>query len=233
MFNGKIVTTNGTTNCGGFLGHNNTSDGTGATITNCLYAPAADPNTVSTGCATFGRNVSSDLISNCYYTTALGDAQGTQAYSISGGDYVTVANAGTATTYDVSGITSYGTGILYGGVLYAGNGDAVSLTLAHQDREGYDFIGYTATAGNLNGSTLTMPNGNVTINAEYTYTAPSELTATDITATTATLNWNGLQESYNVRYQPAILYEGFESGTMPDGWTRTGCAMKSLRYRIL
>ena len=51
--------------------------------------------------------------------------------------------------------------------------------------------------------------------------APSELAATDITATTATLNWNGLQESYSVRYRPVILYEGFESGTMPDGWTRT------------
>jgi hypothetical protein len=53
---------------------------------------------------------------------------------------------------------------------------------------------------------------------------PYNLTATDITATTATLNWNGLQESYNVRCHPAIviLNEGFESGTMPDGWTRTG-----------
>ena len=317
VFNGKIVTTNGTTNCGGFLGHNNTSDGTGATITNCLYAPAADPNTVSTGCATFGRNVSSDLISNCYYTTDFNDGvhfigQGKQARSITAGDYVTVENAGTATTYSTSGITSYGTGILYDNVLYAGNGDEVSLTLAHQDREGYDFVGYTATAGNLNGSSLTMPDGNVTINAEYTYTAPSELTvtditfttatlnwngfqesysvryrtvganewqtiggiaattttlsgllsgttyewqvqgldcnsegsttewseagtfttlnpceapseltATDITATTTTLNWNGLQESYSVRYRPVILYEGFESGTMPDGWTRT------------
>ena len=53
---------------------------------------------------------------------------------------------------------------------------------------------------------------------------PYNLTAADITATTATLNWNGLQESYSVRYHPAIviLNEGFESGTMPDGWTRTG-----------
>ena len=206
VFNGKIVTTNGTTNCGGFLGHNNTDGGTGATITNCLYAPTADPNTMSTGCATFGRNVNSDLINNCYYTTDFNDGvhfigQGKQARSITAGDYVTVENAGTATTYSTSGITSYGTGILYDNVLYAGNGDEVSLTLAHQDREGYDFIGYTATAGNLNGSTLTMPDGNVTINAEYTCTAPSELTATDITFTTATLNWNGFQESYNVRYR--------------------------------
>ena len=205
VFNGKIVTTNGTTNCGGFLGHNNTSDGTGATITNCLYAPAADPNTVSTGCATFGRNVNSNLISNCYYTTAFGDAQdaqGTQAYSITAGEYVTLANAGTVSdNYTTSGLTFYNAGLKYGDVLYAASNDEVSLTLAHQDREGYDFIGYTATAGNLNGSSLTMPDGNVTINAEYTYTAPSELTVTDITFTTATLNWNGLQESYNVRYR--------------------------------
>ena len=178
VFNGKIVTTNGlTTKCGGFLGHNNTGDSTGATITNCLYAPTADPNTVSTGCATFGRNVSSNLISNCYYTTALGDAQGTQAYSITADDYVTtLANAGTVSNnYTTSGLIFYNVGLKYGDVLYAASNDEVSLTLAHQDREGYDFIGYTATAGNLNGSTLTMPDGNVTINAEYTCTAPSEL----------------------------------------------------------
>ena len=170
VFNGKIVTTNGlTTKCGGFLGHDNTNGGTGATITNCLYAPAADPNTVSTDCATFGRNVNSDFISNCYYTTALGDAQGTQAYSITAGDYVTtLANAGTVSNnYTTSGLIFYNVGLKYGDVLYAAENDVVSLTLAHQDREGYDFIGYTATAGNLNGSTLTMLNEDVIINATF------------------------------------------------------------------
>ena len=178
VFNGKIVTTNGlTTKCGGFLGHDNTNGGTGATITNCLYAPAADPNTVSTDCATFGRNVNSDLISNCYYTTALGDAQGTQAYSITAGDYVTtLANAGTVSNnYTTSGLIFYNVGLKYGDVLYAASNDEVSLTLGCTLPEGYVFNGYTVSpteaslTGNDNdGYTLTMPNGNVTINATLT-----------------------------------------------------------------
>ncbi|MBR6930676.1 MAG: T9SS type A sorting domain-containing protein [Bacteroidales bacterium] len=219
VFNGSLLGES-THSCGGFIGWRNST----VNISNSLFAPAEVTIGVGTDypSATFVRNGATATITNCYYTDAFGTVQGKLRHSITAGANTTVANAGTATTYNVSGITSYGTGILYGGVLYAGNGDAVSLTLAHQELEGYDFIGYTATAGNLNGSTLTMPDGNVTINAEYNYTAPSELTATDITFTTATLNWNGLQESYNVRYQPAILYEGFESGTMPDGWTRTG-----------
>ena len=174
VFNGKIVTTNGlTTKCGGFLGHNNTVGGTGATITNCLYAPAADPNTVSTDCATFGRNVNSDLINNCYYTTALGDAQGTQAYSISGGDYVTVGNAGTvSSSYAVSGLDFYSVGLKCGDVLYAAENDVVSLTLGCTAPSGYYCTGYTATAGTLNGTTLTMPYGNVTINATLEQVPP-------------------------------------------------------------
>ena len=197
LFNGSLLGES-THSCGGFVGWRN---GT-VNISNSLFAPAEVNIGVGTDypSATFSRNGVSN-ITNCYYTDAFGTAQGKQRHSITAGANTTVANAGTATTYDVSGITSYGTGILYGGVLYAGNGDAVSLTLAHQELEGYDFIGYTATAGNLNGSTLTMPDENVTINAEYTCTAPSELTATDITFTTATLNWNGFQESYSVRYR--------------------------------
>ena len=182
VFNGKIVTTNGTTNCGGFLGHNNTNGGTGATITNCLYAPAADPNTVSTGCATFGRNVNSDLINNCYYTTALGDAQdaqGTQTYSISGGNYVTVGNAGTASSsYAVSGLDFYSVGLKYGDVLYAAENDEVSLTLGNTVPEGY-FLGYSAspTEATLSGSgnpyTLTMPDADVVITANTNFPSVS------------------------------------------------------------
>ena len=88
-------------------------------------------------------------------------------YSITAGTDVTVANAGTATAYNVSGITSYGTGIKYNNVLYAGNGDNVSLTLNYTGS--LTSYGYQASAGTLNVSvnpyTLTMPNGNVVISA--------------------------------------------------------------------
>ena len=56
---------------------------------------------------------------------------------------------------------------------------------------------------------------------------PSELAATNSTATTATLSWSGVQDSYNVRYRPAggedfNFFEGFEgcdNWTLPEGWT--------------
>ena len=184
VFNGKIVTTNGTTNCGGFLGHNNTNGGTGATITNCLYAPAADPNTVSTGCATFGRNVNSDLINNCYYTTDFNDGehfigQGKQARSITSSYYVTVENAGTVSNnYTTSGLIFYNAGLKCGDVLYAAENDVVSLTLGNTVPEDY-FLGYSAspTEATLSGSgnpyTLTMPDADVVITANTNFPSVS------------------------------------------------------------
>ena len=177
LFNGKVLKKNGVgSGNGGFVGwkgYHKTVE-----ITNCLVDPAAvaeGETMADDNSATFCR-YSADTsldnqatsITNCYYTETFGNAQGKQRHSISAGDNVTVANAGTATTYDVSGITSYGTGILYDNVLYAGNGDVVSLTLGCTAPSGYYCTGYTATAGILNGTTLTMPNGNVTINATLT-----------------------------------------------------------------
>ena len=178
LFNGKIVTTNGTTKCGGFVGHDK---GTGVTITNSLYAPTADANTVSEGCATFGRNVADANITNSYYTAALGTAQGTAPRSVTAGDqYVTtctVSPYGSSTaTYSVSGITAYNDGLVRNGNFYYGNTDVVSLTLAHQEvPEGYIFDGYTATpesatlSGETNPYSLTMPDANVTIGATFSF----------------------------------------------------------------
>ena len=167
VFDGKLLTTGATatTHCGGFLGYNKKT----VTITNSLYAPAALENgeTEITGSsATFVRNGSAG--SNCYYTRTLGTAQGTQAHSITAGEHVSVANAGTATNeYSGSGITFYGTGIKFGNVLYAGSGDEVSLRITSST--GYQCSNYTADAGTFSGEanpfTLTMPDADVTISA--------------------------------------------------------------------
>ena len=125
-------------------------------------------------------------VANTYYTAGLqnvGDNddkslvkgltnKGKFAYSITGGTGVTVSNAGTPTTYyNVSDITSYGTGIKYGDELYAGNGDAVSLNLGCISHSGYSLHGYSVTAGTLTGSSnpysLAMPSANVTVNVTY------------------------------------------------------------------
>ena len=55
---------------------------------------------------------------------------------------------------------------------------------------------------------------------------PSGLSATNITAASATLGWTGDQSYYNVRYrsyeqgepQNNVFEEGFEGGSMPSGW---------------
>ncbi len=163
-FDGKLLTTGttATSHCGGFVGWN---AGT-LTITNSLYAPAdlADGETEIGSECTFARNGAT--LTNCYYTRALGTAQGKQARTITAGDNVTVGLCGTATKYDVSGITAYAKGILYNNAFYAGSGDEVSLTLSNTVTGaplGYQY-GYTASAGTLAADgTLTMPDEDVTI----------------------------------------------------------------------
>ena len=160
-----------TTHCAGFVGYNS---GT-LTISNSLFAPT-EVTVGATSSATFARG-NEPTITNSYYTQTLGTEQGKQARSITAGENVTVSHAGEAMTYTVSGITAYKAtgassdsdpfiaGIVYDGVLYAGSNDEVSLTLSHAERVGYTFSGYTASAGTLVGSTLTMPDADVTIAA--------------------------------------------------------------------
>ena len=169
VFDGKIVSTGTTptTRCGGFVGW--TGDNGLLSITNSLYAPTADPHAVSDG-ATFARNWTMSDGANYFYTTTLGTAQGKAARSITADDNsTTVAFAGfPAATYSVSGITAYRVGIVYGGILYAGSGDQVSLTVsstAFPPEPGYQYA-FTASAGTVDGTTLTMPDQDVTVSID-------------------------------------------------------------------
>ncbi len=174
IFNGKILTTNGTDRCSGFVGWHG---GSTLEIKDSLYAPAtlASDETwaLSDSSATFARN--GGTFTNCYYMSDFNDgtnftAQGKQARSITKGDYVTQLNfSGMATAYNKSNITKYSnnSGIKYNDTFYAGSGDTVNLTLSHSNKTGYTFKNYTASAGTLNGTTLTMPNTNVVINTAW------------------------------------------------------------------
>ena len=62
---------------------------------------------------------------------------------------------------------------------------------------------------------------------EFSFTAPdlcgtpSNLVSSDVTTSSATLTWEGLQDTYTVRYRtaPSVeFFEGFEDG-IPDTWT--------------
>ena len=180
LFNGKLLQLNGTGGSGGcFVGWK--GDAKTVNINNCLVAPATlaeGESMASSGSATFCRQHNDKLpaeIKNSYYTTAFGTAQGTQVHSIKAGKGVSVAMAGNVINeYETSGITFYNTGIMCDGKLYAVKDDVVSLSLSHEDQEGYALTGYEAKdslqntfALNADGANykLTMPDDDVTVTA--------------------------------------------------------------------
>ena len=211
VFNGKLLSKNtgndATTNCAGFVAWGN------GTISNCLYAPAnidtehgetevltGDVNNYPSG--TFYRGTA-PTVSNCYYTRTLGTAQGKATRTVTAADDVTieaVALTGTATQYTVSGITAYsGGGLQLGQTLYYGSGDQLSLTLSNSATGaplGYRYDGYTASAGTLSGSTLTMPDQDVTISVNTAALAPIDW---------ATVNEGDSEDPYMIYNKDQLL----------------------------
>ena len=189
VFNGRLLGED-TESVGGFLGWR----GNIATITNSIFAPA-EVTVQNEGSATFARNTVDTY--NCYYTTLLNDGtnhvpaladgtvspakwhNGKATRTVTPGADVTieaVALTGTPTQYTVSGITAYsGGGLQRGQTLYYGSGDQLSLTLSNSATgapQGYQYSAYTASAGTLSGSTLTMPDEDVTISVNPAALAP-------------------------------------------------------------
>ena len=224
-FTGSITTTVGTTNCGGFAGWCETDNGAKIFLTDCLFAPSNTSN-ISSGSKTFFRIRSKDEtywgLTNCYYTQSFGEAQGKKAYSITGVSPVTVAMSGTETEYNTSLITAYNDnqGLLHNGTIFAAGGDNVNLVLGGA-------LNFEANHGDIeaNGDhyTLIMDAYDTEISGNSNCPMPTNVVATNVTPTSATLNWNGITESYNVRYREAaydemVFFDGFESGNL-NGWT--------------
>ena len=239
VFDGKLLTTNSTIKCGGFVGWSGSNT---VNITNSLYAPATPTNSEkwvgTSGSATFARNGAT--ISNCYYTQDFNDGtnntgQGKQLRTIAAGEGVTIGHAGVATEYSVSGITAYKAsdacgdsdpfiaGIIYNNVLYAGSGDEVSLTLANSGGEaplGYKNGDYIITGGaTLSGSKLIMSDDNVTISF-----TPGDLRSTGEAVLVSYINAAGiLCDGQDGRPDPAnaIALDGTE-GILVAGWYFVG-----------
>ncbi len=162
------------------------------TITDSYFAGSysangyGDPN-FSPVAVRAGHNFIFDLTSsNFYYNTDAGDFTANQysfesnsnkdihgsckhAYTVTGESPVTVAMNGTPTTYNVSGITAYSTGIVYDGTIYGGDGDVLALSLSGSSCD------YETDHGTLSGSgnpySLTMEAYNTKISAPvYTVT---------------------------------------------------------------
>ena len=111
LFNGTI---NGTSQSGGFVawGQNVTR------ITNCFFAPQAGSSI--SGCTFYytGSDTGGAAVTNSFYTTVLGAAQGTAATPTANKP----SNIGTQTAvYSVSGITAFTNGLCLAGQYFCGS----------------------------------------------------------------------------------------------------------------
>lgn len=166
LFDGKFHGSK-TIKCGGFIGWRNKA----AVIRDSIFDPSEITSNQS-DCAMFGRNkVDTD---NSYYLSAFGFDTGKQwlaGHTILTGKNTEVEFENEGKEYNVSGITSYGTGLLYNGKKYAGKGETVSLKLGSTAPEGMTCTGYTVNIGELEGSEssykLTMPDTDPTVSAVF------------------------------------------------------------------
>ena len=221
VFNGKLLTDNGTIKCAGFIGWRNST----ANIYDSIFDPA-EVTVGNDGSATFARNMVDTF--NCYYTYLLNDGKnytpgsandadnpdrwhnGKQAYTITAGENVTIDYGTPVSEYDISGITAYETGLAYNGKFYAANEENVSLTLDNTPPQGYELKEYTVNAGTLADGTLTMPAENVTISAEFqediSFVNNSTISSDTITAGD-TLTINGAAEGGTAPYTYSYYYK--------------------------
>ena len=156
-FDGKITGEN-TTLCAGFLGWD--ASGGGSDCINCVF-----DGTIKTASdsANFIRNT--DKATNSYYMSAIGQSRerGKQAREITADSGIAV-DFGKGTSYDVSGITAYQTGVEYEGSFYAGKDDVVSLTMQDLTANNKQYVvnhGTLTSSGNQH--QITMPDRDVNI----------------------------------------------------------------------
>ena len=165
--------------CGGISG-----DVEYNTLKDCLYIGTSVTGTGYVG-SIAGSTISA-TISNNYYTainlggvgayTGAADQDGARrARTITLGEGISLG--GTETTYDVSGITAYGsTAIGYGGKIYSGAGQTLTLSYTGAVPAGYTLEGFSVNGTAIDGNSFTMPASNVTVTATLT---KNELTLAD------------------------------------------------------
>ena len=140
-YNGRLLTSNGTNKCGGFIGWHNSKT---INVSNSLYAPDSNitpgaGETAITDGATFVRGGNAGA--NCYYTETLGTAQGIRVYT-------TIPSNEIATSLRLAD----------------GNDYYVPCTVSGID-EYYDYTGDV-----INISPTVTSNDNVVLTAEIDYT---------------------------------------------------------------
>ena len=149
-FKGRLLTNNGTHSCGGFVAwHNNKA----ITVTHSLYAPDGSIpsgwSAINNG-ATFVRG-GEPTITGCYYTEAMGTAQGAKAYDSAAAP----ANLGSL-VQDYGTLKVYQNGILCDGTYYAaftlpGAGTEASPYLIGNADQWNDFAGFVTNGYTFSG----------------------------------------------------------------------------------
>ena len=202
IFDGKLLTTNGTTSCGGFVGYGGTVN-----ISDSLYAPAAigagETEVLGTESATFNRTAST--LTNCYYTRTLGEAQGEAIGLITLPDGVT-ASAASGDTVDYDSKTWYIAG------------KTVTLNATPADGCELSSLTYTYTPDGGEATTVTiepvegvysftMPAGDVTVSAVFmpffdsvTATGVSTVYDDQLHSGTVVVKTGELNKAYTVYY---------------------------------
>ena len=156
---------------GGMIGW--TQDNASTTLIDCYFAPSSI-TVKDKGSHYMFVSGKRDYVSltNCYYNSVAADSnldsQGNRTRTITGGENVVVAFAGSPDVYDVSGISGYNVGIVYNDVLYAGKSQSVQVDIEYTGSipDHYSPV-YTVENGSLSGITLTLNSSNdatVTIN---------------------------------------------------------------------
>lgn len=175
-FTGKLLGAS-TTQSGGLLGWKSNTNDSNVVITDCLFAPTQITMSTSGGHTLAHGTVSKVTITNSYYTTQFGTAQGKQAYTLdmvaspaAGG---TVSHTGSGTEYGCSGIMAYAPGLAYdidndaADELLLGNGESATLTASANS--GYTFMNWTDRNNTPidNPYTVTMGTADRTVTANF------------------------------------------------------------------
>ena len=155
--------------CGGISG-----DVQYNTLKDCLYIGTSVTGTGYVG-SIAGSTISATISNNYYTAISLGGIGGSggsstssdqdgarRARTITLGEGISLG--GTKTTYDVSGITAYGsTAIGYGGKIYSGAGQTLTLEYTGTLPSGFALEGFRVNDTAIDGNTFTMPAKNVTV----------------------------------------------------------------------
>jgi uncharacterized repeat protein (TIGR02543 family) len=233
---------------GGIVGATTTSNP--STLTDNIFTGAINGNLNQFIGAIVGEveeNASGTLTNNVYTstgfsgigaegsTTGADGAGARKALTISAANGVTLTPVGTATTNNLSGITTYADNSVmgYDNKLYACATEAAKLSIAYTVPSGYEFNkidageGVTVTASG-NAYTITMPASDVTVDVDF-----------DVIE--YTLQYNGIDQAtfvnsnpttYTVESNAITLFNPTRTGYTFAGWTGTGLDAATMTVTI-